>query len=492
MIFCDKKPKENEANSLKMSQRKSSATVPQVTVIIPAYNCAEYIGEAIDSVLQQKGVSAEILVIDDGSKDGTKAALTDYADQIRYEYQENQGVSAARNRGIELATGEYIVFLDADDVFLPCKLSKQIRCFEQHPHLGMVHSGWRVVTLDNELIHEPKPWEEAPNLDLKGWLFWKPVFPGALMFRRSWLEQVGGFDTDFSQAEDVDLVLRLSQAGCQAKWVREPTVLYRQHDTNASGNAVAQAQGIHKVLQKFFASEGLPRSIEKTENRITHYTSLWAAWYLFKCGEEDECVNYLQRTYQENYRDHKVRVIHWFAQFLKLSTREGHDYDRLLRMIPVLQRAAEFDPQEWEEMEVTLRWWLDVWLAYHEQRYAEAAEHLASYSEWDSQKLFQMAQYCLLISPFPIGVREVNRFWTDSRAQGLIPESRRYDVALLHLSLFAQHVWSHRWTKAAHGLSWAIRTGYHPKAWYIWYRFFRSAIVYYLLQPRGPAEVVKD
>ena len=490
MIFRDQTSHQDQANPLKMIQRNTSTAPSQVTVIIPAYNCAEYIGEAIDSVLQQKDVSTEILVIDDGSTDGTRAALADYADQIRYEYQENQGVSTARNRGIKLATGEYIVFLDADDVFLPGKLSKQVRCFERHPQLGMVHSGWQIVNQENVLIHEARPWEEAHKLDLKGWLFWKPVFPGALMFRRSWLEKVGGFDANFSQAEDVDLVLRLSQAGCKAKWIRESTVLYRQHGSNSSGNAVAQARGIHEVLQKFFATEGLSKSIKKLENRITHYTSLWAAWYLFKCGEEDECVKYLRLTYQENYRDHKVRVIHWFSQFLKLSTREGHGYDRLLRMVPVLQRAADLDPHEWEEMEVALRWWLDVWLAYHEQRYTEAAEHLASYSEWDSQKLFQMAQYCLLVSPLPIGVREVNRFWADSLKQDLIPESRRYDVALLHLSLFAQHIWSHRWGKASHGLFWAIRTGYHPKAVYVWYRFFRSAIVYYLLQPRGHSEEV--
>ena len=112
MIFRDQTSHQDQASPLKMIQRNTSTTAPQVTVIIPAYNCAEYIGEAIDSVLQQKDVSTEILVIDDGSTDGTRAALADYADQIRYEYQENQGVSAARNRGIKLATGEYIVFLD--------------------------------------------------------------------------------------------------------------------------------------------------------------------------------------------------------------------------------------------------------------------------------------------------------------------------------------------------------------------------------------------
>ncbi|MCZ0900726.1 glycosyltransferase family A protein, partial [Microcoleus sp. HI-ES] len=84
---------------------------PQVSVVIPAYNCADYVGQAVDSVLHQTYANWEIIVVDDGSKDDTRLVLEKYGDRIRYIYQKNQGVSIARNHGIELARGEFIAFL---------------------------------------------------------------------------------------------------------------------------------------------------------------------------------------------------------------------------------------------------------------------------------------------------------------------------------------------------------------------------------------------
>ena len=94
---------------------------PQVSVVIPAYNCAEYVGQAVESVLHQTIADWEIIVVDDGSRDHTRLVLEKYSDRIRYIYQQNQGVSIARNCGIELARGEFIAFLDADDYFSPTK-----------------------------------------------------------------------------------------------------------------------------------------------------------------------------------------------------------------------------------------------------------------------------------------------------------------------------------------------------------------------------------
>lgn len=101
--------------------------MPRVSVIIPTYNRREYVQEAIDSALAQTFTDYEIIVIDDGSTDGTSEALqARYGNRIHYEWQENQGESVARNRGIELARGEYIAFLDSDDLWHPEKLAKQI------------------------------------------------------------------------------------------------------------------------------------------------------------------------------------------------------------------------------------------------------------------------------------------------------------------------------------------------------------------------------
>ncbi|WP_143438568.1 glycosyltransferase family A protein, partial [Hydrocoleum sp. CS-953] len=165
----------------------TTATTPRVSVIIPVYNCDRYISQAIESILAQTYQSYEIIVIDDGSTDNTRLALQPYIEKIRYVYQENQGVSAARNHGIDLARGELIAFLDADDFFLPDKLTAQVGVFDAQPNLGIVHSGWRRVNQQGETIKDETPWNYVPKLDLEGWLRWKPIGTmGTLMFRRQW------------------------------------------------------------------------------------------------------------------------------------------------------------------------------------------------------------------------------------------------------------------------------------------------------------------
>ena len=103
-----------------------------ISVIIPTFNRVEFISEAIDSVLSQTYSNFEIIVVDDGSTDNTKQLLTKYGSRITYDFQENKGVSSARNKGLDIAKGEWIAFLDSDDIWLPEKLSLQMQDLEQH------------------------------------------------------------------------------------------------------------------------------------------------------------------------------------------------------------------------------------------------------------------------------------------------------------------------------------------------------------------------
>jgi glycosyltransferase involved in cell wall biosynthesis len=118
--------------------RRSS--VPKVSVVIPTYNCSSYLKEAVDSVLNQTYRNYEVLVVDDGSSDGTRCTLEPYLDTINYIYQENRGAPAARNTGIRAATGEFIALLDADDVWLPEKLQLQMEYFESHENCSLVYT----------------------------------------------------------------------------------------------------------------------------------------------------------------------------------------------------------------------------------------------------------------------------------------------------------------------------------------------------------------
>ncbi|MDE5116057.1 MAG: glycosyltransferase, partial [Trichodesmium sp. St2_bin2_1] len=272
----------------------TTTTTPRVSVIIPVYNCDYYISQAIESILAQTYQSYEIIVIDDGSTDNTRKAIEPYMEKIHYVYQENQGVSAARNHGIDLAQGELIAFLDADDFFLPDKLTDQVRIFDTQPNLGIVHSGWRRVNQQGETIKNETPWDYVPKLNLEGWLRWKPIGTmGTLMFRRDWLQEVGSFEVGLSQAEDVDLILRLTIRGCEAEWLRQCTVCYRQHERNTIRDGVSQAKSINLVLDKFFASESLPLEIKLLEKQVRYNTLVWSSWYLYYTGFYSEMVEYL-------------------------------------------------------------------------------------------------------------------------------------------------------------------------------------------------------
>ncbi|MCF3574952.1 glycosyltransferase family A protein [Planktothrix agardhii] len=232
---------------------------PQISVIIPAYNCDRYVEQAVESVINQTYPADEIIIIDDGSQDNTRQVLQPYSNYIHYVYQENQGVSVARNHGLKLARGEFIVFLDADDIFLPNKLATQLAVFQAKPQLGLVQSGWRRV-----------------------WLRWKPLGTmGTLMFRREWLLKIEGFEPGLAHAEDVDLILRMVLLGCESAWLHQPTVCYRQHDRNTMRDGVSQAKSINYVLDKFFNLSNIPLEIRLIENWVRYSTLVWSSWYLY-------------------------------------------------------------------------------------------------------------------------------------------------------------------------------------------------------------------
>ncbi|MGD1803889.1 glycosyltransferase family 2 protein [Dapis sp. BLCC M126] len=306
----------------------TTATTPRVSVIIPVYNCDRYISQAIESILAQTYQSYEIIVIDDGSTDNTRLALQPYIETINYVYQENQGVSAARNHGIDLARGELIAFLDADDFFLPDKLTAQVGVFDAQPNLGIVHSGWRRVNQQGDTIKDETPWNYVPKLDLEGWLRWKPIGTmGTLMFRRHWLKQVGSFEAGLGQAEDVDLLLRLALQGCEADWLRQSTVCYRQHDRNTMRDGVSQARSINRVLDKFFTSESLPLGVRLLEKQVRYNTLVWSSWYLYYTGFYSEMVEYLQKSWKYSPYLPVGTVINWIESFTGFSENMGDDLD---------------------------------------------------------------------------------------------------------------------------------------------------------------------
>lgn len=300
---------------------------PTISVIIPTYNCGQYITQALDSVLAQKDCEYEVIVIDDGSTDQTGNLLKPYNALIRYIRQKNQGVAAARNRGIAEAKGELIAFLDADDYFLPGKLAAQSAIFAKESNLGIVNSGWERVSSQGEKLLEVRLWEKSPQLNLEDWLQWRPVLPSAMMFRREWLEYIGGFDARFPPAEDTELVLRLALRGCQSTWLKRVTVCYRQHEQSAMHQGLPQARSLTAVIDNFFAQPNLPEKVRLMEHSVRYLTFVWIAWYLHYTSHPTEMVEYLKQAWYHTPLSPIETVINWTECFAEFSQNWGVEFD---------------------------------------------------------------------------------------------------------------------------------------------------------------------
>ncbi len=294
-----------------------------VSVIIPAYNGALYIGKAIESVLAQDYNDYEIIVVDDGSQDNTKQIVTGYGEQVKYIAQENQGVAQARNRGLELAEGKYIAFLDQDDFFLPYKLSAQIAILKEDASIGLVNSGWEIVDRQGVKLAAVEPWYNSPQLDLESLIIWKPVFLGAMLFRRSWLERCDKFDPGLEQTPDVDLVLRLASIGCPATWIKQTTVAYRQHEKNASKNTSLQAQELDHILARFFHNSDIPPTVKALEAESRYQSLVWSAWRLYDTGNMAEMADYLAKSLKYSQKYPTETVINWIESFNRYAAEYG-------------------------------------------------------------------------------------------------------------------------------------------------------------------------
>ena len=299
----------------------------RVSVIIPAYNGDRYLAEAIESVLRQTYSEYEIIVVDDGSTDNTPEIVRQYGDRINYLFQANQGVAASRNLGLAAARGEYIAFLDQDDVFLPHKLSVQVDLLDRDSNLGLVNSGWQIVDRVGTLKAAVQPWQQIPDLSYANLIVWKPVFLGAMLFRRSWLERSGGFDSTLSQTPDVDLVMRLAMMGCPAAWVEQTTVKYRQHEANASKNTLLQARELNEITNRFFDRSNLSLEIKTLESRSRYQSLVWSAWRLHQTQHLAQMSNYLyqSQTYSQKYPTETVHD--WIESFKNYSAEYGDRLD---------------------------------------------------------------------------------------------------------------------------------------------------------------------
>lgn len=182
---------------------------PLVSVVIPNFNHAQYLGAAITSVLTQSYPSIEIIVVDDGSTDDSRAVAACFGQRIRYIWQENRGLSAARNTGIRAATGEYIGLLDADDLYEPNYLTTMIETLQENPEADGLYCGYQFVDQDNRPLSQIEarliPTEQLYDMLLDGNFF----VPESVLVHQRCYASAGGFDETLRACEDWDMWLRI-------------------------------------------------------------------------------------------------------------------------------------------------------------------------------------------------------------------------------------------------------------------------------------------
>jgi glycosyltransferase involved in cell wall biosynthesis len=261
--------------------------MPEVSVIIPTYNSARYLAAAIDTVLGQTFRDLEVLVIDDGSSDETPSVMAKYATPVRYVRQENQGVSVARNHGLELARGGYVAFLDSDDTWLPGKLEKQVAVLKKAPGVRACYSAF--IAVDNQLspLGVRRSRRNAHALDdlmLRGNVVGSI---GTVLCERALFDAAGGFDPELSQCADWDMWVRLAQH-TDFLYIDEPTVTYRQHETNMSRRPELLERDSLRVLEKAFSLPEVPEHLRRQRRRAYGRNYMVLAGTYFVAGRPTE------------------------------------------------------------------------------------------------------------------------------------------------------------------------------------------------------------
>ncbi len=196
-----------------------------VSVIIPVFNCAKYLGEAIESVLEQTYKPIEIIVVNDGSTDNSQAVAKSYSNNIKYHYQENSGIGAARNKGIELSKGDYLAFLDADDLWVKNRLEIQMEVLKSSEQVDVVF-GHVEQFLSPEIFEELERKYKCPEKPMPGRL------ASTILISKEKLLKVGHYTSIRNLGADLDWYLRAKESKLKIKMLDTTLLKRRIHTTN--------------------------------------------------------------------------------------------------------------------------------------------------------------------------------------------------------------------------------------------------------------------
>ena len=269
--------------------------VPVVTAVVPAYNAASTVADTVQSVLSQTLEDLEVLVVDDGSSDSTSSIVESLDDaRVRVIRQENAGVSAARNVGIRESRGEFIAFLDSDDLWCPDKLEQQLAFMEQKSVRATQTGVWYV---NQDLLPlYPGPCPPYEDAFLETLLFRHlPAFPSTLVLHRDVFDKVGFFDASLPILEDWEFAVRLARYG-ELRNMNAYLTLYRIHPGNRSRDIDLHLAPGLKVLEALFGDPELPKRIRVQRPRV--YAAMFTMFSggALRAGQYRECLRWAVRA----------------------------------------------------------------------------------------------------------------------------------------------------------------------------------------------------
>lgn len=293
--------------------------LPNISVIIPTYNRASMINEAVESVLSQKYKDIELIVVDDGSSDNTAEMLRPYLDRVIYIKQENQGNAAARNTGLKEAKGELIAFNDSDDLWVEDKLEKEVRYLEEHPDVDMVCGNGIIFGNTKDAGRLVISQSRAESLEKKG-ITVKDIFMKStirtptVVIRKKVIDALGGFDGNLRVCVDGDFSLRLLGSGYKAAFINDIFFKLRKHDDNLSSDREQRLLHSIKIIKKLLSDKPELEGIIGKENiskRLAYRYYRLAKTYKKK-GKFNDAVESISnaislRPYSLIYRLYKLR-----------------------------------------------------------------------------------------------------------------------------------------------------------------------------------------
>ena len=268
---------------------------PKVSVIIPAYNAMRFLPQTVESVLEQTFQDFEVLIVDDGSKDDTAIWAAAHDDpRVKLVSQPNGGAAAARNTGIANAAGEYVAFLDADDLWQATKLAKQVARLEADPNVGLADTWISYIDGDGE------PMGKVMTQQLEGDVWAQMVEYNLVrcgstpLVRRRCFQEVGAFDESFRFSEDWEMWIRITSR-YQFAVVKEPLVAYRQHENNKHKNYQALLPTLRGIIEKSF--QDVAEAQQHLKGRALGRAYLHTAWRaLLYTGDDQEAAQLRQKA----------------------------------------------------------------------------------------------------------------------------------------------------------------------------------------------------